>query len=539
MILDAAQKRMIQSKPFGYSVVKGGKETGKTTAAVYRVLYLKNHYCLYEEDGILVIGSSSENTNYINELYNKTEKESRLDYITLFSGIRDKLSIASIDDIVHKYYEEYLAARKLEQRLASEYETEVVFMPILENAKKELKQSKLIDEKYLRFLMEEISWIKACGFRTVEEYQNADRLGRKYKRGEGPQRLLKNSKDRGAIYDLLLAYNRSLKERGLIDNEDKVEYALRQARKKNAKKYAHIMVDESQRLTKVQLEFIKELCNNKAYSSMMLILNTQDSDNGIRNAWFVKGRKYNTLGVNMVGKTYSLSGKYRDSIKAQARWDLEAGEREPDNEQVVLVPDIVDEEIRIVQTEAEEKGAGVMENGKTAAFSVENFEYIDIRHFRKYDFIRDPDKIDEIIVKNEEGEEEYGVDYLKELPVYSDIAAGEPILMNSELEANFYIPQFWLRGINNCFILKVRGDSMRDANISDGDYVVIRKQNTAQNHDIVAVDLEGSATLKRLSLGKGGATLMPENPKYSPIPLYDREASIIGIAVGVIKNKAS
>ena len=92
--------------------------------------------------------------------------------------------------------------------------------------------------------------------------------------------------------------------------------------------------------------------------------------------------------------------------------------------------------------------------------------------------------------------------------------------------------------MKDCFILKVKGDSMIGAAIEDGDFVVIRKQGAANNKDIIAVDLEGRATLKRLSIDKNDIILIPENDKYSPISLKNREALVLGVVIGVIKYAA-
>ena len=79
---------------------------------------------------------------------------------------------------------------------------------------------------------------------------------------------------------------------------------------------------------------------------------------------------------------------------------------------------------------------------------------------------------------------------------------------------------------------------MIGAAIEDGDFVVIRKQGAANNKDIIAVDLEGRATLKRLSIDKNDIILIPENDKYSPISLKNREALVLGVVIGVIKYAA-
>jgi SOS-response transcriptional repressor LexA len=78
---------------------------------------------------------------------------------------------------------------------------------------------------------------------------------------------------------------------------------------------------------------------------------------------------------------------------------------------------------------------------------------------------------------------------LKSLCAYSDIAAGNPILLNSNIEEEFYVPNEWITGGSNCYMVKVKGHSMINANINNGDLVVIRQQNTANNYEIVAKGL--------------------------------------------------
>ncbi len=78
MELSLEQQKMIHSKPSRYSLIKGIKGSGKTTAAIYRSLYLKNHYCLYEEDKILMLTSKDEDINYIEKIYNIAQEETRL-----------------------------------------------------------------------------------------------------------------------------------------------------------------------------------------------------------------------------------------------------------------------------------------------------------------------------------------------------------------------------------------------------------------------------------------------------------------------------
>jgi SOS-response transcriptional repressor LexA len=500
MELNTVQKRITLSKPFGFSVVKGKSGSGKTTAALYRVLHLKNNYCLYDEDGILVVDCIHSDSDKLREKYNMIEKYNRLDYISLFSSSKENVYIYNLQDIVKSYYSKYIYDNNMQARLIENNEEKLL---IIKQCKLELQQKytgiKILNKGYDAFFLEEIAWIKSCIYSTLETYQEADRVGRRYKKGMGPQRLLKNSKERTVIYELMELYNLKLRERQLVDTEDMKAMALKQVKSSKTHLYTHIIADGCENLTRLELELLKSLNTNRTYSSLMFLADMDKNINSF--AWFIKGRKLNALGLGVPCKSFSLSKIFSTE------------------EEVVKM-----EEIK----EIDEKKHGLS--------FIESYEYIDIRHNRSFEFLRDGSNISELILKQDEEELIIKQDELKDLPVYSDIAAGEPIQMNPDLEADFYLPEFWLKGLKDCFILKVKGDSMEGAKIEDGDYVVIRKQFNALNKDIVAVDIDGSATLKRLSLGKGGATLLPENPRYSPIPLYGTDAKILGIAVGIIKS---
>lgn len=164
----------------------------------------------------------------------------------------------------------------------------------------------------------------------------------------------------------------------------------------------------------------------------------------------------------------------------------------------------------------------------------ENFKYVDLRHGNTISYKREISKLEEIII----GEDQEYTDKksLIEVPLYSNIAAGEPIEISPVAEDHFYIPDYMLRGVKKCFFLQVRGDSMKNANINHGDYVLIKQQNSANNGNIVAVDLDGEATLKRLRLNSKEAYLMPENPKYNPINLRENPGTILGLAVAIVKK---
>ena len=119
------------------------------------------------------------------------------------------------------------------------------------------------------------------------------------------------------------------------------------------------------------------------------------------------------------------------------------------------------------------------------------------------------------------------------IPVLGRIAAGGPILAEEAVEDIFPLPRA-LVGEGSLFLLKVVGDSMVDAAICDGDWVVIRQQNVADNGDIVAAMIDGEATVKTFKRTAGQVWLMPHNPAFDPIP--GNEAAVLGKVVTVIRK---
>jgi repressor LexA len=119
------------------------------------------------------------------------------------------------------------------------------------------------------------------------------------------------------------------------------------------------------------------------------------------------------------------------------------------------------------------------------------------------------------------------------VPVLGRIAAGGPILAEEAVEDVFPLPRE-LVGEGALFLLKVVGESMVDAAICDGDWVVVRQQNVADNGDIVAAMIDGEATVKTFKRTGGQVWLMPHNPAFDPIPGND--AAVLGKVVTVIRK---
>lgn len=120
------------------------------------------------------------------------------------------------------------------------------------------------------------------------------------------------------------------------------------------------------------------------------------------------------------------------------------------------------------------------------------------------------------------------------LPVVGEIAAGGPIEAYQDVSETLNVPEM-LAPSGDAYVLKVRGDSMVDAHIADGDFVVIRPQQTARNGDIVVAQVEeNSVTLKRFFKEKGRVRLQPANDAYPP--QFYEDVRIQGKLIGVIRR---
>ena len=128
---------------------------------------------------------------------------------------------------------------------------------------------------------------------------------------------------------------------------------------------------------------------------------------------------------------------------------------------------------------------------------------------------------------------EVGDEDLVPVPLVGRIAAGGPITAEQSVEDVLALPR-QLVGNGKLFMLKVKGDSMIDAAICDGDWVVVREQHTADNGDIVAALLDDEATVKVFRQVDGHTWLMPRNSNYEPI-MGDR-ATVMGKVVSVLRS---
>jgi repressor LexA len=119
------------------------------------------------------------------------------------------------------------------------------------------------------------------------------------------------------------------------------------------------------------------------------------------------------------------------------------------------------------------------------------------------------------------------------LPLVGEVAAGEPVLAEENIEEYLELPGV-IGGEDGDYILRVKGDSMKDAGILAGDYVVVKQTEDAVNGEIVVALLEQEATVKRFFREKDRIRLQPENSAYKPIRTKD--AQLLGKVVGVFRS---
>jgi repressor LexA len=120
-----------------------------------------------------------------------------------------------------------------------------------------------------------------------------------------------------------------------------------------------------------------------------------------------------------------------------------------------------------------------------------------------------------------------------ELPVVGSVAAGTPTLAAENIETTIPLPTEVVRD-DSTFVLRVKGESMIDAGILDGDYVVVHEQPTAVNGEIVVAQIEDEATVKRFFREADRIRLQPENPSMEPI--YARDVTVLGKVVAVFRR---
>ena len=122
----------------------------------------------------------------------------------------------------------------------------------------------------------------------------------------------------------------------------------------------------------------------------------------------------------------------------------------------------------------------------------------------------------------------------RNIPLVGTVTAGVPILAEENIDHYLPFPSEYYNSAEY-FVLKVRGDSMINAHIVEGDYVIVKRDNMANMNSIVVALIGNEATVKRLTFRGGHSILLPENPAYDPIPFEDDDCRILGVVEGVFR----
>jgi repressor LexA len=175
----------------------------------------------------------------------------------------------------------------------------------------------------------------------------------------------------------------------------------------------------------------------------------------------------------------------------------------------------------------------VREIGKAVGLSSSSTVHSHLAKIEEMGFIRrDPTKPRAIEIL---GDTSWKQSTFISVPLVGRVTAGQPILAVENIEETFSLPKNLIGNNEDVFMLTVQGSSMINAGILDGDYVLVNKQQNANNNDIVVALLDNEeATVKRFFKEKDTIRLQPENDSMSPI--YSRNVAILGKVVGIFRN---
>ena len=315
MDLNAEQKRIATLEPRGHQLLKGVAGSGKTSVGLYRVHFLLNNYCFGKDDAILLATYNRTLIKYMAYLYGKMAESEQGELSTLFDTPNRKVDIKTVDSLMVNHFDAHAAEHKEKFQLSlPQNKSYQIISEGITKLKKNFPDVGILNQKNTGFLLQEINWIKDCLYLEEEEYQGADRKGMVKSQAENkPQRLQKNSPTRKAIFELMRFYDQALRKMGKISFSGMRIRALEQARKAPQVRYTHVIIDESQDLTRSQLLFLKAICNQKEYSSFVFIADT--AQNIYPQSWLGSGNSFASIGFSMQGRSHSLSKNYRTTTQ--------------------------------------------------------------------------------------------------------------------------------------------------------------------------------------------------------------------------------
>lgn len=313
MRLNREQLKLANSDTMGHFVIRGIAGSGKTSVGMKRIKYLLKKY-VGQDNKVLVVSYNKALSMYMDYIYKNMEEERN---ISLFDGqeeqTKENVQIKTIDSIMAFYFYKYCREENI--KLEIEWEaSHQVMNAALNKLRERYPKENILQTDNIKFLREEMKWIKGCGYLALETYQQADRIGRGGSKNEGPTRLGKNSTNRQIIYELMEQMDKILQEEEKVDGGMASILALHYMQNHpRIGTYHHIVIDEAQDLTKVQLEFINQLKDEGEQSSILFLMDAAQSI--YPQAWLGKGNPFTTIGYDMKGKGAKLSKNYRTTTQ--------------------------------------------------------------------------------------------------------------------------------------------------------------------------------------------------------------------------------
>ena len=344
MQLNLEQKKMIENKTMGHSLIKGVAGSGKTTVGVNRTLFLMKNYCMDKNDRVLLVTYNKSLVSYIKHIYEEAESyNDDMNLLNLGGYDSKRLDIINIDSLIYRFAKKYKDETNYKANIIDNKKQVEILKTCIMKLRKRYDDVAVLDDKNVEFLLKEITWLKACNYMELETYQGIDRIGRSSSdSGDGPKKLLKNSKTRQAIFELFQLYRKETYDKKLCDFNDNALMAIKYLKNHDVMKYTHIIIDESQDLSKIQLDVITSIYNKeKDYANILFIADTAQSI--YDSAWLVKGRNFTSVGFDMTGRSRSLSKNYRTTTQiAQTAYSLIDSDSNIISDDNFVIPSLID-----------------------------------------------------------------------------------------------------------------------------------------------------------------------------------------------------
>ena len=316
LVLYPEQIDAIKYRQAGPFAVKGIAGSGKTTVGIYRVPYLKEK--CYNNESILVVTYHKVLTDYLKHLNSKLLLDGSYQFDF---DATDNVQIINIDKLVYQKYSDY-RTRYIQKRFykdlplnaSSKEEISEVFLRVLTMTQETYPDLEILNPSQISFLKEEVDYINYCRIDSLKQYQIFTRKGRnRFK--DKRYNLPKKSLIREAIYLLRRNYNNELIKIGKMDFPVMRLLALREVIDNPPKQYTHIIIDECQDMDKTRMDFLKHfLTDEKHASATFLYDNTQSI---YSESWLGNGHGFNTLGVDIKGKSKILKKNFRTTYEIQ------------------------------------------------------------------------------------------------------------------------------------------------------------------------------------------------------------------------------